>query len=50
MTLKIITFNNKWFYWSQIKVKLCPCIIKHHAMEIYGSGSLTPCILDFGTR
>jgi hypothetical protein len=30
----------------------CPCALtEHHAMKAYwGSGGITPCILDLGTR
>jgi hypothetical protein len=35
----------------KVKVKLSLCLTKHHAMKAYwGSGSITPSILDFGTR
>jgi hypothetical protein len=35
----------------KVKVKLSPCLTKHHAMKTYwGSGDIAPCILDLGTR
>jgi hypothetical protein len=35
----------------KVKVKLSVCLTKHHAMETYwGSGGITPLILDLGTR
>jgi hypothetical protein len=35
----------------KVKVKLSPCLTKHHAMKTYwGSGSIVPLILDLGTR
>jgi hypothetical protein len=34
----------------KVKVKLFPCLTKHHAIKTYwGSGSLAPRILDLGT-
>jgi hypothetical protein len=36
---------------TKIKVKLSPCLTKHHAMKVYwGSGGIAPRILDLGTR
>jgi hypothetical protein len=36
---------------GKVKVKLFLCLTKHHAMKTYwGSGDVTPRILDFGTR
>jgi hypothetical protein len=34
----------------EVKVKLFLCLTKHHAMKTYwGSGGITPRILDLGT-
>jgi hypothetical protein len=42
-----VTFQN--FPAVKVKVKLSPST--HHAMKVYwGNGSITPSILDFGTR
>jgi hypothetical protein len=36
---------------NKVKVKLSPCLTKHHAMKTYwGSGDIAPRILDLGTR
>jgi hypothetical protein len=35
----------------KVKIKLSPCLIKHHAMKTYWeSGGIAPRILDLGTR
>jgi hypothetical protein len=35
----------------KVKVKLCLCLTKHHAMKAYvGNGGIAPRILDLGTR
>jgi hypothetical protein len=35
----------------KLKVKLSPCLIKHHAVKVYWeSGGIAPRIVDLGTR
>jgi hypothetical protein len=44
---------NMYTEWKiiKVKVKLSLCLTKHHAMKMdWGSGSISPCILDLGTR
>jgi hypothetical protein len=49
-------YQNHWAcgmakFWVKVKVKLSLCLTKHHAMKTYwGSGGITPRILDLGTR
>jgi len=33
-----------------VKLKFSLCLTKHHTMEYWGSGGITPHILNFGTR
>jgi len=41
----------KFFVMSRVKVKLYVFSTKHHVMKTYGgSGGITPCILNLGTR
>jgi len=36
--------------YIKVRVQVSLCLIKHHAINTWGSGGLVPCIHNFGTR